>query len=158
MESFRAFCLTFPLVLSFSAASPAETPGSCDRAADAYLLDRLAWSGDFFGVQLLLERGADPNGAPESEIVRCFAGRPVSPPLMQAASQGHIDILKLLLRSGANPNVSCCDSSAVQAAAAYGHADAVRLLLAAGAEPSGVATAAREAGHTDLAEEIESMK
>jgi ankyrin repeat protein len=158
MESFRTLCLAFFLVLSFSAASTAETPESCNRSVDAYLLDRLAWSGDLFGVQLLLERGTDPNGAPESEIIRCFAGRPVSPPLMQAASQGHVEILKLLLKSGADPNVWCCDSSAVQAAAASGHSEVVRLLLAAGAEPSGVAAAAREGGHTVLAEEIESIK
>jgi ankyrin repeat protein len=74
---------------------------------------------------------------------------------MQAASQGHVEILRLLIAAGADPNVWCCDSSAIQAAAANGHAEAVHLLLAAGAKRVGAANAARAAGHHQLAEEIE---
>ena len=155
---FRYSLLAVLLAWFIPGASIAETPGSCDRAVDAHFLDRAAWSGDLFGIQLLLDRDADPNGAPEAEIVRCFHGRPVSPPVMQAAYQGHVEILKLLLAAGADPNVWCCDSSAIQAAAANGHAEAVRLLLAAGAKRAGAVAAARDAGHHQLAEEIEAAE
>jgi ankyrin repeat protein len=56
-------------------------------------------------------------------------------PLIAASSEGHLDVVKLLIASGAN--VDCKDqddTTALMAASARGHLDAVKELVAAGAK------------------------
>jgi hypothetical protein len=73
----------------------ADLSASCK----AVTCDSLAWAaleGHAGLVQLLLEKGADPNRIPE----KSFYGRS---PLMGAAQGGYLAIVKILLRAGANP-------------------------------------------------------
>ncbi len=71
-------------------------------------------------VRLLLDRGADPNGAPPG----------TSPPLMLAALAGNSTVVELLLDRGADPEVIAPDgTTSLHVAAALGHPQVVRLLL-----------------------------
>lgn len=55
-------------------------------------------------------------------------------PLMEAASQGRAEVVRLLLESGANPRL--LNSLALDFAVRLGNAECVRLLLYAGADPN----------------------
>jgi ankyrin repeat protein len=70
---------------------------------------------------LLLERGANPN----TPIV--WTGGTA---LMVAASEGHVEVVRLLLERGGDPVLSIPPlGSALSIAASEGHVDVVRLLL-----------------------------
>ncbi len=104
-------------------------------------------------VKLLVERGADPNarspwnpmrvaaGEGHTEVVRVLLalhGDPEGhnvPPLMAAASTGHLDVMELLVKAGAKVNRVTLDdfSSALTVAASRGQIDAVEWLVAHGA-------------------------
>ena len=72
------------------------------------------------GVKNQLEKGADPNQKDE-------IGTPV---VVQAASEGNVEILELLLEFGAEPDqLNRIGQSALSWAAYYGHDRAVKLLL-----------------------------
>ena len=78
-------------------------------------------------VQLLLDRGADPNNA----------GRCGDTPLVVAAIDGKNDIIKLLLDRGADPNTRIIGGfTPLQGASEYGHKNVVKLLLDNGANPN----------------------
>ena len=65
-------------------------------------------------------------------------------PLINAAKGGHIDVLRLLLRAGAQVNPpERYSHTALRAAAIFGHADAARTLLDAGADPNHPSTAGK---------------
>ncbi|MFA6315910.1 MAG: ankyrin repeat domain-containing protein [Elusimicrobiota bacterium] len=71
---------------------------------------------------LLVERGADPN-----------QGR--YPPLLAAAFQGHVKLVKLMLDKGADVNIRGFQNWTALASAAYGgHVEIVRELMARGAD------------------------
>jgi len=56
-------------------------------------------------------------------------------PLIAAASEGHVDVVKLLIESGADINAKDQDeTTALMAAAARGHVNVVKLMLDAGAK------------------------
>ena len=70
-------------------------------------------------------------------------------PLMDAASQGHVDIVRLLMSHGADANAqSACGNSALMYACSAGHEDVVQELLKIGANVEDN----NENGHTPLME------
>jgi len=78
-------------------------------------------------VKELLEKGADPNTQDEK-------GRT---PLYWAASEGHVDVVRLLLERGVDPNTQDEFGDTPLHEAAYkGRVDVVELLLVRGADPN----------------------
>src|SRR5207249_3746704 len=73
-----------------------------------------------------------------SEYVTYYLGS--GAPLKNAAARGHIDIVKLLLERGADPNLPeehiAPHGHALYSAVANGHYEIAKLLLGAGAYPS----------------------
>jgi len=70
-------------------------------------------------------------------------------PLMDAASQGHVDIVRLLMSHGADANAqSACGNSALMYSCSAGHEDVVQELLKVGANVEDN----NENGHTPLME------
>uniref|UniRef100_A0A0X3P756 K Homology domain-containing protein n=1 Tax=Schistocephalus solidus TaxID=70667 RepID=A0A0X3P756_SCHSO len=91
-------------------------------------------------VELLLQRGADPN--PKEKKVE-------SVPLIEAAKDGHTDVVRLLLQYGASVSqVSNNGYTALHYAATNGHLDCVRLLL----QYKSPLEVQNENGHTPLME------
>ncbi|CAN0344478.1 unnamed protein product, partial [Scytosiphon promiscuus] len=94
--------------------------------------------GSVKGVLRTLEAGACVNGYENNSI----------PPIIGSASLGHVDIIKLLLSRGADPEAAvrnkhgCCahleGARAVHAAAHGRRAEALKTLLQAGADPNSV--------------------
>lgn len=108
--------------------------------------------GDIKKVNQLLDQGADVN---EDDIG--FTS------LIHAAREGHIDIVKLLLKRGANVNARSDDwnITALHFAVDRGHIDVVRCLLAKGADVNSVATVPsyrRKFSSLQLAEREEILK
>ncbi|KAF5401982.1 Ankyrin repeat domain-containing protein 17 [Paragonimus heterotremus] len=110
-------------------AADGETALTCAVSANALRI-----------VEMLLKHGADPN----------FRGKKVEcTPLMEAASVGYTDIVRLLLEYGAAVDQeSSTRNTALHYAATAGHLDCVRLLLQYNA-PMEVQN---ETGHTPLME------
>lgn len=106
----------------------------CDKAKLSYLLERVTAQEDIYAVQFALDLGANPNGVTEEVSIKCFAGMPTSAPVMHAAFQEDTKILELLLKSGASPNVGCCDATALQVAKENKNPDAAKLLKHYGAK------------------------
>lgn len=100
-----------------------------DSRADSEASIASLWSHKSSQIlQLLLERGADPDGF----ISNCQRGFP----LIKAASEGHLEAVSLLIAAKANVNLSISDKgwTALQAATAGGHVQVVRALLKAKAD------------------------
>jgi ankyrin repeat protein len=96
-----------------------------------------AYIGDMERVRKLL--AADPAlGNQVSEYVTYYVGS--GAPLKNAASAGHLEIVKLLLDYGANPNLReegiAPNGHALYAAVERGHYEVAKLLLAHGAYPN----------------------
>ncbi|KAJ2061252.1 hypothetical protein GGI17_003201 [Coemansia sp. S146] len=102
-------------------------------------------------VQLLIERGADPNACQGRPLAYACARGSVrtaavllahnadprardDEPLRDAAERGHVDVMRLLLRAGAR--VHADNDTPLVNAARGGHIAAVHLLLAHGADAS----------------------
>jgi tetratricopeptide (TPR) repeat protein len=100
-------------------------------------------------IQSLLASGADVNAKDINGVTA----------LWQAAANGHLDIVKVLLESGANVNIQhkSLGVTALWMAAREGHTEIVKLLLAAGADVKAGAKdtytpleIAKEKGHTEI--------
>lgn len=133
------------------------------RVEDYAALIEAAESGHPAKVEALLTRGTpvDAVGQEESDEVESawapFAERPS--PLFVAAANGHLGIVKSLLKHKPWLDWRCCDSlTPLGTAAANGHRQIVEVLLAAGADPAVASAggktpleAARAKGHTEIA-------
>lgn len=102
-----------------------------------WLLDRACVQGDELSVEYLLRAGADPTGMRGYDAFHKIdhVGLEFTLPLAQAARAGHVKIVRMLLRAGANPNEQYSEHlTALTDAASQGHVEVVRVLLAAGAD------------------------
>ncbi|TJX23284.1 MAG: hypothetical protein E5W21_33215, partial [Mesorhizobium sp.] len=79
-------------------------------------------SGHFAAAKLLMDRGADVNAAPTPLL---------GPALMPALAKRRIDLIKLLLDGGANPNSKRSRENAIHIAVNLGCLDCVRALVEA---------------------------
>jgi ankyrin repeat protein len=75
-------------------------------------------------VEFLLQHGANLNAGPHTSLQR-------------AAANGHLAVVKVLLKRGAQVNARCprCGQTPLRAATAGGHADIAALLQKHGARP-----------------------
>src|SRR5688572_23979500 len=73
-----------------------------DQPADPYALPTdlrsCCWRGDLAGARRAVAAGEDVNQNPRP--------RPGYPPLFLAAARGHLDVVRLLLDAGADPNIA----------------------------------------------------
>jgi ankyrin repeat protein len=107
------------------------------RARGAYCdICTAAWFGDIQRVRELCDE--DPSLA--NRVSEYIAYPCSGTPLRNAAAGGHMDIVKLLLERGADPNLPeegiAPRGHALHSAVVRGHIEIVKLLLAHGADPS----------------------
>ena len=87
----------------------------------SYLIHALAWTGLDWPVRLLLEKGADVDAKKSDSHVT---------PLMLAAVQGHVAVIRVLLEKGANVNErSNSGWTALHSASYTGQETIVRMLV-----------------------------
>lgn len=90
-----------------------------------------AEKGDVRSARSLIHSGVDVDGRDVGDD-----GAPSNRPLAVAAEHGHLDVVELLLASGATPDWCCCAcTTALHYAVRGGHAKIVARLLHAGADP-----------------------
>lgn len=104
------------------ATGPTEVPDTGERTLDAQLRDA-AWPGDTARAARLVEQGADVNAKDETQ----------QSAYLIATSEGHLDLLRLTLSSGARVNdKDSWNGTGLIRAAERGHALVVGELLQAG--------------------------
>lgn len=81
--------------------------------------------GHFEAAKMLIERGADVNAVPTPLL---------GPAIMPALAKRRIDLVKLLLDAGANPNSKRSRENAIHIAVNLGCLDCVKALVEAGAD------------------------
>ena len=92
------------------------------RAKEAGALHAAVASGDFVDARELLELGANVDEGKSSDDA--------TTPLLVAAAKGHADVVKLLLKHGANLYAKDdCDNNALHVACSKGHAAVVGRLI-----------------------------
>jgi len=135
-----------------------STPGAPAWRYEA--LHAACWRGDVVRVRLLLALGADPNGLSD---YNCAPALEFSYPIEGAAGYNHPEIIHLLVKAGANVNVSSDSEGGtpLSSAAIHGATDAAKALLAYGARTTtesghSILTVARRFGHDEIARMIES--
>ena len=135
----RAACRALAVV---AAALPlAFTAGAQERSALDQELLAAALAGDAAQVEALLERGADVDARGDYDVT----------PISSAADQGHANVVRVLLRNGADPDVidTFYEFAPLSRAMMNGHDTVVELLLAQGADPSPAVALAVQLGETD---------
>lgn len=89
----------------------------------------LVWAaghGEQEAVKILLQHNSDPNAVTDDDIT----------PLLSAVASGSFPCLELLIKAGANPNVSAGGATPLHIAADHGSSDLLSCLLEAGADPN----------------------
>lgn len=141
MKSRLLIACVFSLVcLSVQAVERGDTDRKAvkiDRGGLYWLLNRACANGDEIGVRILLGAGADINGISDyKEFQKKGFGFEPSWPLNLAASYGHEEIVKLLIKEGAkvdNPEGDGGSYTALTFAVSKGHEEIVKILLKSGA-------------------------
>jgi hypothetical protein len=103
---------------------------------DSNKLTGYAARGDVAGVRFCLRFGVDPNAPSRWGWGRAYDGQT---PLTAAAQYGRVEVLRLLLSSGADPNLrdfgpAFPHETPLSTAAMHGQLDICRVLLKAGAD------------------------
>ena len=120
------------------------------RAKEPGALHAAVYAGDTVDARELLELGANVNEARSEEDSKT--------PLLVAASKGNADMVRLLLKNGADLDAKDdCDNNALHIACSKGHADVANRLIKAGCDVASIAgngatalhLAARK-GHDDV--------
>ena len=107
----------------------------CKEAYLYHFLERSCYYGDEIGVKILLSQGADPNGKGYKNYADCVGPYEFSSPLYQSVSCNNIKIAKILLDSGANPNLLEGEGvTPLVAAVRKENVEMVKLLLKHGAK------------------------
>lgn len=126
-----------------------------------HALTSACWNGNANKVRDLLENGADPNGLndynlnPTMEF--CY-------PIDNAAWNNHSEIINLLVKAGAEVNVTDSEcGSPLMTAAQVGALDATRVLLLHGANThtkagDPISEIARRFGHNEIADLIDAKQ
>ena len=105
-------------------------------------LNSAAWLGDVRRVEELLQRPQDPNLAPDeapdwsnNQLTQEMEENGTLP-LLLAAGEGHVEVVRLLLEAAASPNKFCdyADAAPIHQAACEGHFEILLLLLGAQAD------------------------
>lgn len=117
-------------LLTASPAKPSPVPGSpsaTTRSLDAELV-QVAAKGDTAAVEQLLQKGASVDAIVNTEGSVVYTGSRTTA-LIAAAKEGYVEVVKLLLKRGADIEKRGNGPSALSIAAEHGRADVVRLLL-----------------------------
>jgi uncharacterized protein len=135
---FKAFIILISLCgvyLAHGLEKDTIRPGKSIGHAELYwLMNRACSYGDEIGVEMLLNAGADPDGAKDFVEFRRFEP---SWPINQAARGGHIDIVKMLLKAGARVDAPEGEGyTALIFASLNNHSKLVQLLILEGANTS----------------------
>jgi len=140
---------TCPAAMSVTVCDDAQPPFDAVDEANCLLL-RASQEGDIMGIENALDEGADINTRLPRWIridTMCDKEKPNNAkaqtpgpksftPLMNAASEGHVEVVQLLLNLNADPELS--DADGMRALHFAGEAASVgcfRALLQAGADP-----------------------
>lgn len=99
-----------------------------------WLMSQACYHGDVIGVQMLLNAGAEPDGVKDYKEFQRF--EPIWH-LSRAASGGHLEVIELLLKSGATVDLPSGEGyTALFMAVISNRLEIVKRLLQAGANPS----------------------
>ena len=125
--AFRVLLILFPFFALLSACASPNQPVTLSpealAEADALLISA-AGAGEKRRVQLLLSAGADVNTSDQIGYT----------PVMRAAENGHLSVVKVLVAAGANVNVSQGGESLLMKIVASGDLLTAERLVAAGAD------------------------
>ncbi|MES2309453.1 MAG: ankyrin repeat domain-containing protein [Verrucomicrobiota bacterium] len=111
----------------------------CFRLGELYwLLDRACYMADETSVKILLKANADPTGVMGYDDFHKNidkTGIEFDSPLRQAAENGSLQIVKMLLEKGGNPNIASGENyTPLIYAVKNNHMEIVKLLLEKGAD------------------------
>ena len=111
------------------------TESPCKEAYEYHFLNRAASADDRIGLELLLKSGANVDGKGYEKYPECVAGTEYSSPLMVATFTKNTEIVKILLKYGANPSIREGEGiTPIEIARKKGFKEIVKLLIKHGAK------------------------
>jgi len=127
MKAWLGAALAVLLSLPLAAAAQPLTPAQKARLAETDEFQSAVVKRDAAGVKRLIARGVKP----DFDFNEAYGGRSGESPLTMAIGRGHLDVARILLEAGADPNRrDAFDQSPLERART---AEAVELLVAHGA-------------------------